>query len=258
MKRQITIPLLAVLGLAMTTAHGAIVMVDNMFTTSTVDGLSYTIDGSALDFTGASKLVVTVGSEGNSSNGASPAAISSLTYGGVALGAAVTPSGTRSNVWYVDLAGMSPVGTNFQLEFVTGGETNRGYGFSAYTLSGTAAGVSASGSATGTTTSITTPTANEFLIASFSRNSSGQNPSYGTSGLTTLNSARLEGQYTAASIYGTLPSAGTQDVEILGMNNSGETVIATFAAAAIPEPTSATLLGMMGALILLRRRRIAH
>jgi hypothetical protein len=69
--------------------------VDTLVATSTVDGLSYTIDGSTLDFTGAAKLVVTVGAEGTSANFALPPAIDSITYGGVPLGVAAATSNPR-------------------------------------------------------------------------------------------------------------------------------------------------------------------
>ena len=53
-----------------TPSFAAITLVDTMVAFSDIDDTSYTIDGSSLDFTGASKLVVTIGSEGNSANGA--------------------------------------------------------------------------------------------------------------------------------------------------------------------------------------------
>jgi hypothetical protein len=229
----------------------AIALVDTLTSTSIVDGLSYTIDGSALDFTASTKLVVTIGSEGNSANGVLPAAIDSLTYGGITLSAAVVTGDTRSNVWYVDLAGTTAVGTNIQLEFVTGGETNRGYGLSAFTLSGTTSGVSSDGQSNGNATALTPPTTGEFIIGSFSRNNVAivsSDPS-----LTIHSNDILEGQYSAASFYGTLGAAGLQTVNVGDMNSSGRTVIASFAA--IPEPSAAALLGLGGLALILRRRR---
>jgi hypothetical protein len=262
MKRFATklfVPLFVVYGLSVAgPAHAAIVLVDTLVATSTVDGVSYTIDGSTLDFTSAAKLVVTVGAEGTSANFALPPAIDSITYGGVPLGVAAATSNPRSNVWYVDLANQTPVGTNFQLEFVTGGENSRGYYFSAYTLAGTAAGVSSAGeSGALSITNLNPPTAGEFLVASFSRNAGNQWPTIVTSGLTLLNETSLEGQYTSASIYGTLASAGAQQIEILDThtNSAGKTVIATFAA--IPEPSSLAMLafGAIG-LWLFRKKKV--
>jgi len=252
-------------------ARAAITIVDTLVLTSETDGLSYNnIDASALSITGASKLVVTIGAEGADAAGTTPGSISSLTYGGVALTLIDSGGGGRSSVWYLDFGGASPVGTNFDLTFAgDNGATNtnvRGYYLSAYTLSGTANGVSSFGQspydadgaggnpADHTLTEISPTTANEFLIAGYSRNSSNTDATPVTAGLSLLGSnVSLEGQYTNASIYGTLSSAGTQIIDIDGMNSSGRTVIATFAA--IPEPGSCALACLSLLVICLRRRR---
>jgi len=267
-RTAITPALLAAGLLAFSHAEAAISIVDTMVDTSVVDGLSYTINASGLNASGASKLVVTLGAEGADSNTATPGNVDSFTYGGVPLALIETGGGGRSSIWYLDLGGASPVGTDISLVFAgdNGGvnTTNvRGYFLSAYTLAGTANGVSSSGQSpynpgTGnddTLTQISPTTANEFLIAGFSRNNAtAANPI--TPGLALLapGNVYLDNQYNNASIYGTLSSAGTQIIQIDGMNGSGRTVIATFAAA-VPEPSSTLLLGLGGLTIFFRRRR---
>jgi hypothetical protein len=224
-------------------SHAAISIVDRFDSTSTVDGFDYTFSGSTLDFTGASKLVVAVGSEGSQNNGAHPTAIDSLTFGGVSL-TQILPTGpdslqNRTSLFYLDLDAVSFTGTDFFLDFVDGTFDNRGYGLSAYTLSGTKAGVSASSSLRFMQSTpepdITTPTANEFLIGSWSRNTAGNYPDFPVgSPLTNDFTAALDGQYSFAAVSGQLGAAGDYD----------------------PEP-SVFALSMMGfgALWLLRRRK---
>lgn len=269
MKTSFTkLPLLSAAGLlaagTLGSANAAISQVDADFWTSTTVGTSYTIDGSTLDLTGASKLVVTLGAEGNASNGDIPPAVDTLTFGGVELTAAIISGGgsatnRRSSIWYLDLTGVSLTGTDFDLDFVTGGSSSRGYGFSAYTLAGTADGVSSTGESPYTDTvdhtlvELNTPTDNEYVIASYSRNASTGTVT-AVQNVTLLYNVGLSSQYAVASAYGTTGAAGQHFVGMDGMNTSGRTVVATFAEAAIPEPGSLALLGL-GGLCVLRRRR---
>ena len=239
--RHVFAALLAVSG----TSQGAITLVDTLAVTSTDDLTSYTIDASTLSIIGASKLVVTVGTEGVANTG--PNAISSITYAGTALTLAGTGGGNRSNLWYVDLSGKTLVGTDFVLTF---SGTNTGYGFGAYALSGTAEGVSSTAVTSTTTLTANPPTAGEFLIASYSRN----NAIAAGGDLTELFDQGLESTYQAASLYKQLTASGSQDYSVTGMNGTGATVAATFEAAPIPEP-SAALLGGIGLLMLMRRKR---
>ena len=92
--------------LVATEANAASVgLVDTVFETNSTDGLFYTIDGSGLDVVGASKIVVTLASEGNSGNQSDPNPIESLTYGGVEFSLAAQSANTESSVYYLDLSG---------------------------------------------------------------------------------------------------------------------------------------------------------
>ena len=257
------------------TADADITQVDTFVSTSTTDGLSYLdIDASDLSIVGASKLVITVGAEGANANADVPGSISSLTYGGAALTLIGSSSGgqfitDRSSIWYLDLAGVSLSGTDIDLVFAgDNGKADpnvRGYYLSAYTLANTAAGFSSFGQSSTDTTPetsgvdhtlipISPATAGEYLIAGYSRNSTAAstNADPQTPGLSVLggSSTPLESQYNNASIFGTLTSAGPQIIDIDGMNNTGGTVIATFAE--VPEPGSLALMGI-GGLLMLRR-----
>ena len=254
-----------VVAMALTSpSYASITLVDTLVATSEVEGLNYSaIDASGLTIAGASKLVVTVGSEGAQSNGSDPGSIGSLSYGGTALTLIDFGDNGRSSVWYLDLAGAMLTGTDIDLVFLgDNGQTDpnvKGYGLSAYTLGNTVDGVSSFGSEKNVIVNVSPATAGEFLIASYSRNNNHSPATPVTAGLVELYDVGQGGGglvgYTAASIYHPgLTNAGAQDIQIDGMNGSGATVIATFAEA-VPEPTTTALLGLGGLALILRRRK---
>ena len=154
--------------------------------------------------------------------------------------------------YYLDLAGNSFAGTDFVLDFQDSPQTAvRGYGFAAIALSNTVDGVSFTTQTGGAIASIEPPTAGEALISSYGRNNNHSPGTPVTTGLVEIYDVGIGGGgllgFTGAAYYKLNLAAGPQDIQIDGMNGSGRTVHATFAAApeplANPEITSITPLG---------------
>ena len=246
----------------------AITLIDTGAFATGNNATSYTITsaniGGALDFTGGSKLVVSIGSEASPNNaGHIP---TSVTYGGVALTLADSDGANgRASIYYLDDLSASFTGTNFVITYGAA-ETQNGVGFGAYVLGGTAAGFAdsfTSGSAT--TVNVTTTTSGEFVITSFARNNvdfvqgaasgdglGAQSPL--TELFRTSNPGIGETTWSAASAYALLGAANTYPLTYYENNATGRIIAVTFEAAPIPEPSTA-LLGSLGLLAILRRRR---
>jgi len=199
-------------------------------------------DLGTFDANGASKLVVTVSGE---RGGAGSYAHAGVTYGDVEmtliLGSATDNTARYISMWYLDNV---TVTGDFVVDF---GGNGSGVGFGAVALSGTKAGGAADSSfSLGTSTSITTTTASEFLMAAGMAN--GTTAPTASSPLTQLFSGDT-GSSSGAAGHRFVTSASTVTPTFTGANG---VIAASFEA--IPEP-SAALLGAIGFLVLLRRRR---
>lgn len=190
---------------------------------------------------GSSKLVVTLSGE---RGGTGSYGHLGLTYGGVAMTqilATATDNAARViSMWYLD--NVSVTG-DFVVTFSANGS---GIGLGAVALDGTANGVGASSfSQTGSSTTISTTAAGDFVMGAGMANGTTVTA---TSPLIQLFSGDT-GSSTGASGYRLLSSTASTTTSF-----SGATGVAAASFTAIPEP-SAALLGAIGSLLLLRRRR---
>lgn len=261
-KRTQIIPALAALTFAMSSAHGAITLVSskNWIREATPVPANRTLDSS-----GFSKLVVVVTGEHNFSGDLS-GNTTNITYNGQALTKAievnpvafsnVDPLGhgqTASDVWYLDSPG-SFTGTN---EIIVSFNGNN-WVATAIGLTGTLPGVSATASATKTSTvNLTTVAADSLVIATYGMGGNGNTSSSTVAANSPL--TKLTGQVIGSSGWAG-HNIGTATVAIAGtaaysFNNTNlDTTMTAVAFAPVPEPSSA-LLGGLGLLALLRRRR---
>lgn len=217
---------------------------------------------------GADKIVVAVtgeaGNPGQMSDG-----ITTLTYNGVALTRAVDRNSipessggagdwdqTYNDIWYLDASDYTGGAfTNADFNFaITGGQ--RGH-LSVIALAGTADGFGNTviGPRDSSSASLTT-SSGSIVIASYGTGGNGNTGSIsGTSwdGDTQV-SAQVTSSWNGQVVgYSNNVAAGTASYSFTDSNASGGHVIAA-EFTAIPEP-SAALLGMLGGLLLLRRRR---
>lgn len=206
----------------------------------------WTLDSAALgdfDASGSDKLVLTYGGENLTSG------FDEVSYGGVALTRIVfaEPGGQDVSIWYLD----NPGSGNLVVDLTAG----NGIGLSVMALSGTADGFGATAvNGAGSSTSITTTSDGSFVVTAGERNN---NTSLVVSA---PNFVQVYSGDAGSSSHG---SAYLDEIANGGTLNSGTLLNPSFTSAegvlaveftAIPEP-SVALLGGIGALMLLRRRR---
>ena len=201
-----------------------------------------------LDFTGASKLVVTVGVKGS---GLSPDNQGgTVTYNGTTMTLAVGSAGTGSSSWgwvgiyYLDDPGSVGVGD------IVVQDPGYSLGVSAVVLSGTADGVGNIASSNSSETVNINASANSVIVAGYSDGGTLQTP---VSPLVEIGSG-LIGSGNHSHAYQEVATATALTPTFTTTSNERpSTVAAEFVN--VPEPGSLALLGLGGLLVASRRRR---
>jgi len=200
-----------------------------------------------LSFTGASKLVVTVGVKGSNISPDNQAG--DVTYNGTTMSFAAGSAGTGSSaygwigIYYLDDPGSVGVG-----DLVV---TDDGYslGVSAMVLSGTASGFGASATSNSSSSvSLTTTSANSLVLAGYS---DGGASATAVSPLTEIYSGLVGSGYHASGYQ--IVSTASTITPTFSVGSRPSITAAEFTA--VPEPSTILLLGALGSLVFLRRRR---
>jgi hypothetical protein len=249
--KYITLPLAGLAALAFSVeAHAAVLVLDTGFDLNNDDSAITDTELGNLDFTGASKLVVTVGVKGSTLTTDNQAG--TVTYNGTAMTLAVGSAGTGNNSWgwagiyYLDNPGSVGVGD------IVIQDPGYSLAVSALVLSGTAADFGATNSSTSAATvSLTTTSAGSLVFAGYS---DGSSSAVAASPLTPVFGG-LVGSGNHASGYQSVATISTINPAFTTAAARPSTVAAEFTAAAIPEPTTTALLGLGGLALILRRRK---
>ena len=249
---------IALLGLSSIPATAAITVLDSATgLNNTYQGTSISFNFSGLDLTGGDKLVVSIGAQSTNSGSTSGERVwSSVTFDGQSMAEAArvgAEGGTQwqSGIYYLDsLSGLSNTGS---LTITASMLNARGASATAYVLSGTVGGHGNSNGSASSGTSLTTSAANSWVLAhatvSGTTVPTAQSPL--TEGLSLVNNYNGGSQTSIGTGYQTVASSGTNLTPAFDIGNT--TVAAEFTA--IPEPSTTLLLGALGSMLLLRRRR---
>lgn len=243
MKFKIFLPL-AIAGLSLGTAsvaNAAISLVNSG--TSTGGSLPLTLL-SGYDASTSSKIVVTISGE----DGFGDSLPTGVSFGSDAFTLAITAENSIQQAWIYYLDASTAGGTFGTEDLVIDGSGTDDFLASYMFLSGTADGVGATNSASSQTISLTTTANDSFVVAAHANNG---NSATAQSPLTVLADGDA-GSAGGGSGYATVATAGTGSYSFTGGSSRPVTVAAEFTV--VPEP-SAALLGAIGSLLLLRRRR---
>ena len=249
MKTKTTLAAIAGLALGFSVeTHAAVLVLDTGFDLNNDDSAITDTELGNLDFTGASKLVVTVGVKGSALSPDSQAG--TVTYNGTAMTFAVGSAGGGSSygwvgIYYLDNPGSVGVG-----DLVV---QDPGYslGVSALVLSGTAADFGATNSSNSAAmVSLTTTSAGSLVFAGYS---DGSSSAVAASPLTPVFGGGV-GSGNHASGYQSVATVSTINPAFTTSAARPSTVAAEFTAA-VPEPSTTALLGLGGLALILRRRK---
>jgi hypothetical protein len=224
---------------------------------NTYQSSSISFSFSGLDLTGGDKLVVSIGAQSTDAGSASGERVwSSVTFDGqsMAEAARVGAEGDtqwQSRIYYLD--GLGTLDSSGNLTITASTLNARGASATAWVLSGTASGHGAGNGSLGSSTSLTTTGANSWVLAhatvAGTTAPTAQSPL--TAGLTIVNPYNETAETGNGTGYQTIASSGTSLTPTFDIGNT--TVAAEFTA--VPEPSTILLLGALGSLVFLRRRR---
>ncbi|MFU8848548.1 MAG: PEP-CTERM sorting domain-containing protein [Opitutales bacterium] len=238
------------------------VTIDSIFTSTYVPGtyvIDSQVDNAVTSFTiplsdlttagfsasGNDKLVLSISTKWASNPGG---AVTALSYDGNALTQAVAQTGqrTRGEIWYLDNVG-SDGDISFTFDAVT-----EGFAIRLFALDGAAAGVTSTGNKAQTSDGVLptlSASSSAFVLweASIHRGTTNIDNDYNDSSFT------WGGRGGSSAFWDIEAAGGTFDANVINTRTDGSFVGASFAA--VPEPSAALLIGGLGLLMLLRRRR---
>lgn len=204
---------------------------------------------------GHGKLVMVLSSKNEDQGGESDfagAPVTSITYDAVALSEAIFHDGAGSQRVSVGIYFLDNVATDgtLRIEFSDFNQTE--FGFGLYALDGLKTGVQDFAEGTSdTAAAVDLTTSNGFLVQEAARNNQSLT---GGGGYTTLYDYEVQ-SYRGLSQYQVIDDGSGPGTYFAPINNTGSfKYIAGAAFEAIPEP-SVTILGTLGSLLLLRRKR---
>jgi len=254
-------PLLLALSLAVSHTQAAVILQDtfsyisgvNEFPTE-LDGVGtgtwgYEISTAGFSAAGNGKLVFAYSSKDEQGGDIGGALFTSVSFNGASLTEAISTENFNrgtAGVWYLD-----NVASNGIIRILLADQNNSEFGFGLYALDGLKAGFqdTASGNLDAEAT-VTVGTSSGFVVQEAVRNNQNLTPD-GTDDWLTLNDTNVQ-SYTVLQQYQVTTAAG--DYFAPTNNTATKLVIGAAFEEAIPEP-SVALLGALGSVLLLRRRR---
>ena len=247
--KYITLPLAGLAALAFSVeAHAAVLVLDTGFDLNNDDSAITDTELGNLDFTGASKLVVTVGVKGSALSPDHQGG--TVTYNGTVMTLAVGSAGTGSNSWgwagiyYLDNPGSVGVGD------IVIQDPGYSLAVSAVVLSGTTVGFGNIASSNSADFVNINASAGSVIVAGYSDGSGSTHVA--DSPLIDIGNGHF-GSGGHAHGYQEVASAAALTPTFSSTGSRPSTVAAEFTA--VPEPSTTALLGLGGFALILRRRK---